>query len=107
MDADEGTGLQRLVSEAVPRAVRWHVRRAHRFVDRRIAELSAEIHATVEMVDFSETNLTQQLAHMHQQLACVVALPAAATRNSGSELAGVVHASEDAANRIITAARRA
>jgi chemotaxis protein CheZ len=75
-----------------------------RFVDRRIAELSTEIHATVEMVDFSETNLTQQLSRMHQQLTRVIALPAAATRNSGSELEGVVQSSEEAANRIMTAA---
>ena len=77
-----------------------------RFVDRRIAELSTEIHATVEMVDFSETNLTKQLARMHQQLSRVVALPAAATRNSGLELAGVVQATEDAANRIMAAAEK-
>lgn len=106
MDGDEGTGLPRLVSEAVRAQFAGMFEELHRFVDRRIAELSAEIHATVEMVDFSETNLTQQLARMHQQLSRVVALPAAATRNSGSELAGVVQASEDAANRIITAAEK-
>ena len=29
-----------------------------RFTDRRIAELSAEIHATVQLVDYSESNLS-------------------------------------------------
>jgi chemotaxis protein CheZ len=77
-----------------------------RFVDRRIAELSTEIHATVEMVDYSETNLTQQLARMHQQLSRVIALPVAATRNSGDELETVVQSTEDAANRIMSAAEK-
>ncbi|HXY99380.1 MAG TPA: hypothetical protein VEI03_05240 [Stellaceae bacterium] len=106
MDGEQGTGLRRLVSEAVHAQFAGMFEELRRFVDRRIAELSAEVHATVEMVDFSETNLTQQLQRMHQQLSRVVALPAAATRNSGSELAGVVQASEDAANRIISAAEK-
>jgi chemotaxis protein CheZ len=75
-----------------------------RFVDRRIAELSTEVNASVEMVDFSETNLTRQLARMHQQLSRVIALPVAATRNSGDELETVVHSTEEAANRIMAAA---
>lgn len=75
-----------------------------RFVDRRISELSMEIHATVQMVDFSETNLSAQLQRMHNQLAGVVALPNAATRNSGVELEAVVQATEEAANRILGAA---
>jgi chemotaxis protein CheZ len=77
-----------------------------RFVDRRIAELSTEIHATVEMVDFSETNLTRQLARMHQQLSRVIALPVAATRNTGDELETVVQSTEEAANRIMAAAEK-
>lgn len=106
MDGDEGTGMRRLVSEAVRAEFADMFEELRGFVDRRIAELSSEVHASVQMVDFSETNLTQQLARMHQQLSRVVALPAAATRNSGSELAGVVQASEDAANRILAAAEQ-
>jgi chemotaxis protein CheZ len=75
-----------------------------RFVDRRIAELSAEVHATVQLVDFSETNLSGQLARIHEQIANVVAVPAAATRNSGLELEAVVQATEAAANKIMEAA---
>ena len=75
-----------------------------RFVDRRIAELSAEVHATVQMVDFSETNLSSQLARIHEQVATMVAMPAAATRNSGLELEAVVQATETAANQIMEAA---
>jgi chemotaxis protein CheZ len=75
-----------------------------RFVDRRIAELSAEVHATVQLVDYSEANLSGQLARIHEQIANVVAMPAAATRNSGLELEAVVQATETAANRIMEAA---
>ncbi len=74
------------------------------FVDRRIAELSAEVHATVQMVDYSESNLSNQLARIHDQVATMVAMPAAATRNSGIELEAVVQATEAAANTIMEAA---
>jgi len=75
-----------------------------RFTDRRIAELSAEIHATVQMVDFSETNLSGQLGQLREQIAAMVAAPAAASRNSGLELEAVVQATEAAANQILEAA---
>jgi chemotaxis protein CheZ len=75
-----------------------------RFMDRRMAELSSEIHATVQMVGFSEHNLTGQLDRMHAQLSKLIALPSAATRNSGFELEAVVQATEEAANRILGAA---
>jgi chemotaxis protein CheZ len=75
-----------------------------RFTDRRIAELSAEIHATVQMVDFSEANLSQQLGKIQEQVGAMVAMPAAATRNSGLELEAVVQATEAAANQIMEAA---
>jgi len=75
-----------------------------RFTDRRIAELSAEIHATVQLFDFGETNLSGQLAKIQAQVAVMVALPTAATRNSGLELEAVVQATEAAANQIMEAA---
>jgi chemotaxis protein CheZ len=75
-----------------------------RFVDRRISELSMEIHATVQLVDYSETNLSGQLARIHEQIASVVAKPVAATHNSGLELEAVVQATENAANQIMEAA---
>ena len=75
-----------------------------RFVDRRISELSVEIHATVQLVDYSETNLSAQLARIHEQIARVVAKPAVATYNSGLELEAVVQATENAANQIMEAA---
>ncbi len=104
MDGEAASGLQLQVRNAVREEFHGMFDELRRFVDRRIAELSTEIHATVEMVDFSETNLTQQLQRIHLQLSRVVALPAAATRSSGVELESVVQATEDAANRILGAA---
>jgi chemotaxis protein CheZ len=104
MDGDAASGLQLALRTVVREEFHGMFDELRRFVDRRIAELSTEIHATVEMVDFSETNLTQQLQRIHLQLSRVVALPAAATRNSGVELESVVQATEDAANRIMGAA---
>jgi len=75
-----------------------------RFTDRRIAELSAELHATVQLVDYSEANLSGQLAKIQEQVAVMVAVPATATRNSGLELEAVVQATEAAANQIMEAA---
>ena len=75
-----------------------------RFTDRRIAELSAEINATGQMLDYSETALSSQLAEIHDQVAAMVATPAATSRNSGLELEAVVQATEAAANQIMAAA---
>ncbi len=75
-----------------------------RFVDRRFAELSAEIHASVQLIDFSETNISEQLAGVKSQIAEVLAVPQAASRNSGTELEAVVQTTEAAANRIMEAA---
>ena len=75
-----------------------------KFVDRRIAELSMEIHATVQLVDYSDTNLSGQLGRMQEQIASLISTPNTATRNSGLELEAVVQATETAANRIMEAA---
>jgi chemotaxis protein CheZ len=74
------------------------------FIDRRIAELSAEVHATSDLLDFSENNLSGQLKGIKEQIAGLIAMPAAATHNSGLELEAVVQATEAAANRIMEAA---
>ncbi len=76
----------------------------HTFVDRRIAELSVEVHAAVQMVDYSEANLAGQLTRMHEEIVQLVAMPTAATRSSGLELEAVVQATEAAANTIMEAA---
>ncbi len=76
----------------------------HRFLDRRVAELSAELHASVELVDMNEARLSQELTQMHEQIAGLVAAPTLASRNSGVELEAVVVATEAAANTIMEAA---
>jgi chemotaxis protein CheZ len=74
------------------------------FVDRRIAELSVEVHGTAQLLDFSETNLSGQLSQIHAQITSVVSAPAQANRSSGLELEAVVQATETAANQIMEAA---
>ncbi|MBO1080837.1 hypothetical protein [Roseomonas haemaphysalidis] len=74
------------------------------FMDRRIAELSAELSATSDMADMAEEKLSRQLATVHEQIAQLVAIPASSARNSGLELEAVVHATESAANVIMEAA---
>jgi chemotaxis protein CheZ len=91
------------IEELVRAAVRAEVEDLRRFVDRRIAELSMEIHATVQLVDYSETNLSEKLAGIREEIASIVAQPIQ-TQNSGLELEAVVTATENAANQIMGAA---
>lgn len=92
------------IQQAVSATIRTEIAELRRFMDRRIAELSMEVHATVDLMDFSETNLSGQLKGIREQIASVVATPMTATRNSGLELEAVVQATEAAANRIMEAA---
>jgi chemotaxis protein CheZ len=92
------------LEELVRASVRAEIDVLSRFLDRRIAELSMEIHATVQLVDYSETNLSAKLASIHEQIAHIVAPPAAAAYNNGVELEAVVQATESAANQIMEAA---
>ena len=101
---ETSTSSEQLLRDAIRSEIAPLFDDMHRFVDRRIAELSAEVHATVQLVDYSENNLSGQLARIHDQIATMVAMPAAATRNSGIELEAVVQATESAANRIMEAA---
>jgi len=97
-------GMSDSLEDIVRTAVRAEIEDLRRFVDRRIAELSMEIHATVQLVDFSETNLSAKLVGIHEEIARIVARPAQATYNSGLELEAVVTATESAANQIMEAA---
>jgi chemotaxis protein CheZ len=92
------------LEELVRGAVRAELDDLRRFVDRRISELSTEIHATVQLVDYSETNLSARIAGIHEQIASIVAPQPALTSNSGVELEAVVQATESAANQIMEAA---
>lgn len=73
------------------------------FLDRRVSELSAEVHASAQLADMTEERLSRELSQVHQQIARLIAIPAASTRNSGVELEAVVHATEAAANTILEA----
>jgi chemotaxis protein CheZ len=75
-----------------------------RFMDRRIAELSAEIHGATQLLGFSESNLSNQLGQMQEEMGRMLARPAEASRNSGLELEAVVQTTEAAANQIMEAA---
>jgi chemotaxis protein CheZ len=100
--------LQDALSAAVGMAVRTEFQplftEMNRFLDRRISELSAELHASVQLADMTEEKLSRELALVHERIANLVAMPAEASRNSGVELEAVVMATESAANVILEAA---
>ncbi len=104
MDGEASAQLQQLIQDALRSEVGGMIGELRSFIDRRIAELSMEVSATEQLLDFSESNLSGQLQRMHEQIARVVAVPAAATRNSGIELEAIVQETETAANRIMNAA---
>nr|WP_246522815.1 protein phosphatase CheZ [Neoroseomonas eburnea] len=74
------------------------------FMDRRIAELSAEVAASVQLAGMTEENLATRIAEVHSQIARLIAIPASGARNSGLELEAVVQATEAAAETILEAA---
>jgi chemotaxis protein CheZ len=100
----QAQSIQDQIQDGIKAGIGPMIEDLRRFTDRRIAELSSEIHATVQLFDFGETNLSGQLAKIQEQVAVMVAMPAAATRNSGLELEAVVQATEAAANQIMEAA---
>jgi chemotaxis protein CheZ len=104
MTPDLDSTLSLALREAVRAEVQPLFTELNRFVDRRIAELSAELHASVQLSDMSEEKLSRELAEVHERIASLVALPAEASRNSGVELEAVVMATESAANIILEAA---
>jgi chemotaxis protein CheZ len=97
-----------VVREAVGEVVRQEITPLladlQRFIDRRIAELSSEVHGTTQLLSYSEDNLSGQLTKLQRQMAELVGTPTEATRNSGMELEMVVQTTEAAANRIMEAA---
>jgi chemotaxis protein CheZ len=93
-----------LLGQAVLHAMEPRMEALRGFIDRRLSELSAELHASVELADMTEAKLAGELGRIHDQIGQLVAVPAAATRNSGLELEAVVQATEQAANNIMEAA---
>lgn len=100
---DAGAGSEAALRAAVQAEVAPLLKDLRGFVDRRIAELSAELSATSDMADMAEEKLSRQLSQVHEQIAQLVAIPVASTRNSGLELEAVVQATEAAANTIMEA----
>lgn len=102
--ADVDLGIDARMREAVRAETEPAFAALHRLVDRRIAELSAELHGAVQLMDYSEANLSEKIAKVHEQIASVVAAPNAEARNSGLELESIIQMTEAAANRIMEAA---
>lgn len=93
-----------LPPEALDEALAPHFASLRAFVDRRIAELSAEVSASVQLMGMSEEAITARLSEVHAQVARLIAIPASGARNSGLELEAVVQATESAADTILEAA---
>jgi chemotaxis protein CheZ len=104
MQTDPAPRLSQALRDVVRAEVQPLFAELNRFVDRRIAELSAELHASVQLADMTEEKLSRELAQVHERIASLVAVPAEASRNSGVELEAVVMATESAANVILEAA---
>lgn len=93
-----------LPPEALDEALTPHFASLRAFVDRRIAELSAEVSASVQLMGMSEEAITARVSEVHAQVARLIAIPASGARNSGLELEAVVQATESAADTILEAA---
>ncbi|GGJ32926.1 protein phosphatase CheZ [Neoroseomonas lacus] len=89
---------------ALDEALAPHFASLRAFMDRRIAELSAEVSASVQLMGMSEEAITARLSEVHAQVARLIAIPASGARNSGLELEAVVQATESAADTILEAA---
>jgi chemotaxis protein CheZ len=100
----DGLDIADCVRAAVREEMGAQLADLRRFVDRRFCELSAEVHGATQLLDFSEANLSGQIARIQEQVLSMIAAPAAATRNSGVELEAVVQATEQAASQIMEAA---
>lgn len=93
-----------LPTEALDQALAPHFASLRAFVDRRIAELSAEVSSSVQLLGMTEEALGNRIAEVHAQIARLIAIPASGARNSGLELEAVVQATESAAETILEAA---
>jgi len=91
-------------ADALDRALAPHFAALRAFMDRRIAEVSAEVAASVQLLGLSEEAITARIAEVHAQIARLIAIPATGARTSGLELEAVVQATEAAADTIMEAA---
>ena len=78
--------------------------RLEKFITRRFDEVSAEIHATCEMVDMAESGISGRFSEILKVLSAISFHgDGASPHNVGVELDAVVKTTEDAANRILNA----
>ena len=91
-------------TDRLDQALAPHFAALRAFVDRRIAELSAEVSASVQLMGMTEDAITARIGEVHAQIARLIAIPATGARNSGLELEAVVQATESAADTILEAA---
>lgn len=90
--------------DSLDQALAPHFASLRAFIDRRIAELSAEVSASVQLMGMTEDAITARITEVHGQIARLIAIPASGARNSGLELEAVVQATESAAETILEAA---
>jgi chemotaxis protein CheZ len=92
------------IAEAIQTSVGDQLAEMRRFVDRRFAELSAEINASASIAEMSEATLIDRISRVQHEVARLVSVPVTETRNTGLELEAVVQGTEVAANQILEAA---
>jgi chemotaxis protein CheZ len=102
--ASADAALLDAIATAIRDGIGVQITEMRRFVDRRFAEISAEIHAGATMAEMTEATLAEQISHVQQEVARMVAAPMIETRTSGLELEAVVQGTEVAANQILEAA---
>ena len=72
--------------QTLDQALAPHFAALRGFVDRRIAELSAELASSVQLMGMGEEAITARIGEVHGQIARLIAIPATGARNSGIEL---------------------
>lgn len=78
--------------------------RMEKFMTRRFDEISAEIHATCQMVDMAESGISNRFGEILKILSAISFQgDGSSPHNVGVELDAVVKTTEDAANRILSA----
>lgn len=97
-------GIIALVREAVRAEVSSRFDALERLVDRRVSEVSAEVHGAAQLMDYSEANLSAQISRVQEQISTIVAPHSPDSRNSGMELETIIQVTDTAANRILEAA---
>ena len=98
--------FRRVALEAIA-PVQQDMAELRRFVDRRMAEVGAEIAASVEFMDMGEQAIHRSLQEVRDQIAAIAHLKSGmSSANTGYELEAILQLTETAAERILNAAER-